>query len=56
MIYSEGSCYNCQERKQGCHSTCEKYSRFKQRLATIKENREEYKKRFAYTAKHQKRR
>lgn len=27
----ESSCYGCEERKLGCHSTCEKYKAFKEK-------------------------
>lgn len=39
-------CYNCKERKLGCHSTCKSYLEFKQRLAKIKKKKEEYRKGF----------
>ena len=31
---------NCENRKIGCHGTCEKYKKFKEYLEKIKKNRE----------------
>lgn len=31
----ENSCYGCEERKLGCHATCEKYSAYKEKRKQI---------------------
>lgn len=46
MRLVKASCYNCSNRKIGCHSTCEVYFEYKQRLAKIKEKKEAYQKGF----------
>lgn len=28
----EAPCYKCSDRKLGCHSTCDKYKEFKERI------------------------
>lgn len=37
-------CLNCEERHIGCHSKCEKYKKFRQRIDNIKEAKIEEKK------------
>lgn len=36
-------CHKCKEREVGCHSTCEKYAEFRQRLDEINEREREAK-------------
>ena len=33
-------CYNCTDREPGCHSVCEKYRDYKDRVNQIKEPKE----------------
>ena len=35
------SCYNCKSRHLGCHSNCEKYSKYKATLQKIKMRKKE---------------
>ena len=49
MRLVKASCYNCSNRKIGCHTTCEIYLEYKQRLAKIKENKEAYQKGFSFS-------
>jgi len=45
-VLSGASCYNCTNRKPGCHATCETYLKYKERLAKIKEKKEAYRRGF----------
>lgn len=36
------NCLHCEKRYLGCHSTCERYLKYKEQLETIKTNKENY--------------
>ena len=42
-------CYNCTNRKLGCHGKCEKYRQYKSALEEIKERKRKEQLMFAYT-------
>ena len=42
----KNSCYGCEKRRMGCHSTCEDYQKFKAEREAI--NQEKVKKRQVY--------
>lgn len=46
------SCLNCKDRVIGCHATCEKYAKFKERGDQIKKARLEELKRNQSSDKH----
>ena len=33
----DNPCYNCTERRVGCHSKCDKYKEFKEKLAELRD-------------------
>ena len=35
-------CRNCEDRKLGCHSSCEKYKAFKDRIESKNKNRQSF--------------
>ena len=42
-------CYNCINRKVGCHSECKEYQQYKSTLEKIKEKKKKEQIMFAYT-------
>ena len=36
---NDSSCLDCKNRYPGCHSTCENYKNYKEKLEKIKENK-----------------
>ena len=43
---TESKCLNCTDRYRGCHMVCEKYKEYKEKLAYIKQKKQEDRERY----------